>query len=204
VRFERIVRPAHAGILVAYYDPLPCEARRPDLWSIHILDAPLDDKRNTRRNAKVRNRWIFDPTSRSIGIHARHVRTSSEGLYQRAVCCSDQHVNHPERLVSYPSGPEEIFKADLSPGGMLTQGVVDEPTLRVLVFDGVASVGVSLVGKDDEDRCAPAVCCISKYLRRDLARRSNSAYLRMALTCRCPWLCRGFVKGKQQNRRCRE
>jgi hypothetical protein len=57
---------------------------------------------------------------------------------------------------------------------MLTQGVVDEPALRVLVSDGVASVDVSLVGKDDEDRCAPAVSCISKHLRRDLVRRSDS------------------------------
>src|SRR6185436_12734129 len=85
--FQRIVRPAHAGVLVAYYDSLPGEAQGPNWGSVHILHTPLDDRRFTRRDAKVRNRWIFDPTSGSIGIHARHVRTSSEGLYQRAVCC---------------------------------------------------------------------------------------------------------------------
>src|SRR5205814_9146422 len=115
-----------------------------------------------------------DLTSRSIGIHARHVGTSSQGLNQRAVCCGDQHVNHPERLVSYPPGAEEIFKADLSPGGMLTQGVVDEPALRILVSDAIASVDVSLFGKEDEDGCPAAVGCVSKYLGCDLVRRSDT------------------------------
>jgi hypothetical protein len=55
VWFQRKVRPAHAGVLVAYYDPLSSEAQRPDRWSVHILHAPLDDRRNTRRDAKVRN-----------------------------------------------------------------------------------------------------------------------------------------------------
>ena len=54
---------------------------------------------------------------------------------------------------------------------MLTQGVVDEPALRVLVSDAIASVDVSLVGKEDDDRCAPAVGRVSQYLRRDLVRR---------------------------------
>ena len=172
--FQGIVRPSHTGILVADNDPLPREAHCPDLRSVYILHTPLDDRRHTRRDAKIRDRWVFDPTGRSIGIHARHVRTSSEGLYQRAIGCCDQHVDDPEGLVIYPSGVEKILKADLSAGGMLTQGVVDKPALRVLVFHAIASVDVSLVGEKDKDRCAPAVGCVSKYLRRDLVRRRES------------------------------
>ena len=48
MRFQRIVRPAHAGVLVAYYNPLPSEAHCPDLRGVHILHAPLDARRITR------------------------------------------------------------------------------------------------------------------------------------------------------------
>ena len=180
--FQRIVRPAHAGVLIADHDPLPGEAQCPDWWSVHILHTPLDDRRFTRRDAKVRDRWIFDPTGRSIGIYARHVRTSSEGLYQRSVGARDQHVRDPERLISYAPGAEEILKGNLSAGGMLSQGIVNKPALRVLVSHAIASVDVSLVGKEDDDRCAPAVRCLSKYLRRDLVHRSEPGRWRISPT----------------------
>ena len=65
---------------------------------------------------------------------------------------------------------------------MLSQTVVDEPALRVLVSDAIASVDVSLVGQENDDRCAPAVGCVSQYLRRDLVGRSESARWRISLT----------------------
>lgn len=37
------MRPAHASVLVAYYDSLASDAHCPDLRSIYILDAPLAD-----------------------------------------------------------------------------------------------------------------------------------------------------------------
>ena len=55
MRFQRIVRPAHAGILIAHYDALPRKAHCPDLRRIHILHAPLDHRGSAGRDAKVRN-----------------------------------------------------------------------------------------------------------------------------------------------------
>ena len=66
VRFQRNVRPAHAGVLVADDDALASEAQCPHLRRIHILHAPLDDRGITRCHPKVRNRGIFNPTSRSV------------------------------------------------------------------------------------------------------------------------------------------
>ena len=149
--FQRIVRPAHAGVLVADDDALASEAHCPDLWSIYILHAPLDGGGITGCDAKVRNRRIFDPTSRSVGIHARHIRTGSQCLHQRAVCVSNNHVDHPERLISNSSGVEKISNPTLSASGMLSQGVINEPATRILVSHARASADVSLVGEQDDN-----------------------------------------------------
>src|ERR1044072_7096608 len=131
MRFQRSVRPAHTSILVTDDNALAGEAHCPHLWSIYVLHAPLDGGGITWCNAKVRNCWIFGPTGYSVRIHARHIRTRSQRLNQRAVCVSNDHVNYPERLIRDPSGVEKISTADLSARGMLAQGVVNEPATRI-------------------------------------------------------------------------
>src|SRR5258706_11313540 len=100
--FQRVVRPAHSGVEIAYDYALAGKAQRPDRRSVDVEHTPLDGVRGvraTRRDFEITDLGILDPARGLVGINVGHVRALGKMLDQRTIGFGDQHVGRPKGLI---------------------------------------------------------------------------------------------------------
>ena len=165
VRLERVVRPAHAGVLVRDHDPLARVAERPDLR----VRGP--SRRPARLRPASRPRpgavWIhLEPSFDSIALtsgRAARASTSDRSPWH-------DHVRRPERLVRDIPRLEQRPDRRLSPRGVPSECPVDVPAASVLISNRVRRAQVGLVLRWMTNEASFPWPC-----RAGLARRSSRA-----------------------------
>ena len=152
VRLEGVVRPAHAGVLVADHDPLAGEAHRPELGSVHLDDARLDGRgRLGLGDAGLRDLAALDPLRAVVRFDRGDVRPGREVVNQRRAPAREDHVCDPVRLVGDAPRAQHGADGRLRAGGFRLERPVDVPAASILVRHpvGRAQIGLSLQVDDD-------------------------------------------------------
>ncbi len=171
LRLERVVRPAHAGVLAGDDDALAGVAQGPDGGRVHVLHAPLDGVRAIGGVLDVGDGVGLDPALRRVRIDVADVGARGQGLDQRPIRSSHDHVRRPVRGELPALRLEVSLERPLGGGGEAAQRVVDVPAARVLVGHGIGGRQVRLLGQHDDDGRLAAVRGRLQHLRGDLRER---------------------------------
>ena len=164
VRLERVVRPAHPGVLVADHDSLPRVAERPDLGRVDLRHARLDC---VGPGASAR-RLRLEPPGAVVRLDHAHVRAGGESLDQRPVASRSDHVRRPVRCVRGLPRLEQRADRGLCPCGVPLEGPVDVPATSVLVPHRIRGAQIGLVAQLDDERGVLPAGRVLQNLRIDL------------------------------------
>ena len=162
VRLEGVVRPPHAGVLVADHDPGPLEAQGPHVGRFDLVDARLD-----RLGRVALTSLGTEPIRPGVGLDLAHIGASCQRFDVSPITVGKDDVCHVVRSIRDVSRLEHRADRSLGAGGVPLERSVDVPAAGIFLHPiGLRQVG--LIVQQDRERGLFAVGRVAQHTVRDL------------------------------------
>jgi hypothetical protein len=207
VRLERIVRPAHARVLVGDDDPRARNAQAPEVGRMHERDVRLDRVRARRGQKIERGPELVavgrrEPVRRVVRLDRLDVGPCGQAVHEHASPRADHElVRDPERAVRDALSVEHRLERPLRLLGRPLQRPVDVPASGVLILHRVRLAEVGLLSELDDERALPARSRVAQDAVLNFSCVTGQSHMGPLASAREDWCYRHDQPGEREHDR---